>query len=101
MKKERIQQIETIEWRGIEVKVTYEPDWLGMGYTAHLQLEDVRPERVKLPVTETGYRSHFLSIGRIEAFGGPTAYALGWLDEAAATKEWKAIEAASRQLSLF
>ena len=101
MTKERVQRTETTEWRGITIAITFEPDWLGMGYTAHLQLEAIRPERAKLPITETGYRSHFLEIGRVEAFGGPVAYALGWLDDAANSKEWKANEAASRQLTLF
>jgi hypothetical protein len=37
----------------------------------------------------------------VEGLGGATTYVLTWLDEAANSKEWKAIEAAQRQLSLF
>jgi hypothetical protein len=65
MEEERTQQTETIEWRGITIEVTFEPDWLNMAYTAHLQLRSVFPERAKLPVTETGYLSHFTSLGAV------------------------------------
>jgi hypothetical protein len=101
MKEERIQQTHTIEWRGITVCITFEPDWLSMGYTSHLELRTVQPERAQLPVTETGYRSHFISIGTVEALGGPIDYTLAWLDEAARSKAWKAVEAAQKQLKLF
>jgi hypothetical protein len=53
------------------------------------------------PITETGYRSHFLSPDEIEAVGGVFAYVVDALDEAAKRKEWKARQAAQRQLSLF
>jgi hypothetical protein len=42
---------------------TWEPSWLNLdnlGHdTAHLQVESILPERVPLPITETGFRSHF------------------------------------------
>jgi hypothetical protein len=91
----------TLEWRGITIDVIFEPEWLGMAYTSHLQVRSVAPERAVLPVTETGYRSHFLPIGTVEALGGPEIYVLDWLDETARSEEWKAIENAQRQLSLF
>lgn len=54
-----------------------------------------------LPVTETGYRSHFTSREAVEAEGGPVAYARKWLDCEAMSDAWKAREAAARQMSLF
>lgn len=66
-----------------------------------MTVTSVAPERAKLPITETGYRSHFLSKGVVEAAGGPTACVTAWLDEAAKSKAWQRHEAESRQLSLF
>lgn len=59
------------------------------------------PERAPLPITETGYKSHFCDRREIEAAGGPVAYALAWLDMAADSKTWREACAARRQLSLF
>jgi len=56
-----------IEWSGIAIEIRYEPHWLGMdiGYdTAHLEIESIAPERAHLPITETGYRSHFNFAGQ-------------------------------------
>jgi len=60
-----------------------------------------RADRAVLPVTETGYRSHFVPREEVEALGGPVAYARAWLDHAARSPAWAAHMAASRQLSLF
>lgn len=97
----------TITWQEITIEVSYEADWLGMhalnpewGH-AHLQLQSLEPERAELPVTETGYRSHFPARGTVEAAGGPAAFALSWLDTEARNPAWREREAASRQLSLF
>ena len=73
-----------IDWNGITVEVTHEPNWLNtsdVGYaTAHIQLCGVAPERAPLPMTETGYRSHFLPAEEVTEAGGPIAYARAWLD---------------------
>ncbi len=108
MSSERNIVAETFDWRGITVQVEYEADWLGAAArgskliaSGHLQLRSITPERAPLPVTETGYRSHFLPMGEVEATGGPVAYATKWLDHMAQSREWKTYEQASRQLSLF
>ena len=95
--------ITQIDWQGITLSVTYDPASFGGGaYTvAHLEILSIAPARAALPVTETGYRSHFLSPVYIEQAGGPLAYALAWLDRAAAAPEWRKRAIAARQLSLF
>ncbi|TWB15544.1 hypothetical protein FBZ89_114138 [Nitrospirillum amazonense] len=91
-----------IVWQGIPIDVTYEANWLSMdgdGVTAHLE---VRAEnRRRLPFTETGYRSHFLPRGIVEAAGGSAAYVLAWLEEAAQSEDWRQYRNAESQLSLF
>lgn len=54
-----------------------------------------------LPITETGYRSHFLTPQEVERAGGPVALVVAWLNEAARNKGWKEAEEKARQLNLF
>lgn len=55
----------------------------------------------RIPITETGYRSHFLHLDEITEFGGPVAYVEAWLNEMARTSEWQSHVASGEQLSLF
>lgn len=68
---------------------------------SHLTIETIEPVRSNLPITETGYRSHFVEPGVIETHGGPAAYVLAWLDEAAKDALWIERDLAARQFSLF
>lgn len=93
-------QIHRFLWQGIEIEATYWPSkW---GTTAHLEIRSIRPERAPLPITETGYRSHFHPCGTVEANGADVvAQVTAWLDEEAAKPAWRRYVGASRQLSLF
>ncbi|HEV2818246.1 MAG TPA: hypothetical protein VGW40_13620 [Allosphingosinicella sp.] len=91
---------EILEWRGVTIHIGYEAAWHGDSW-AHLELHVRHPEDAPLPVTDTGYRSHFLPRESVEDAGGPAAYVMAWLDEAAECKAWRAGELARRQLSLF
>ena len=100
--------IETFEadWHGIALRISWEPSWLNMGErlgydTAHLQIEATRPDHAALPITETGYRSHFTTPATVAAFGGPVAFVLAWLDEGSVSADWKRREQEARQFSLF
>lgn len=65
----------------------------------HLELRAERGQII--PVTETGYKSHFLPAGMVGEHGGPDAFVRAWLDHAAQSKDWKARKEAARQMSLF
>lgn len=99
--------VQRLTWQGITVLVSYEPDWHGMSDSApeiryaHLEVRKLSPAWALLPITETGYRSHFLASDAVESTGGPVAYVRAWLDEAAKSPGWKRREFQSRQLSLF
>jgi hypothetical protein len=105
MSKERHIETFNADWNGIGIQITWEPSWLSLetlGYdTAHLQVESILPERVPLPITETGYRSHFTSPETVAALGGPVAFVIAWLDEESQKPAWREREQAARQLSLF
>ena len=99
-------EILTATWQGIDLEITWEPNWLSIGEelgmdTAHLSITAIAPDRAVLPITETGYRSHFTSAATVESYGGPVAFVLAWLEESARAPTWQAKEAASRQLALF
>ena len=82
----------TIVWRGITVEITFTPEKFGMADHVELRTED----RAALPVTETGYRSHFVAVGTVEAHGGAVAFVTPWLDHEAERAGWN-----GAQLSLF
>ncbi len=64
----------------------------------HLDILAVEPSRARLPITETGYLSHFYYGDVVEDVG---AEVLKWLEEEAAKPEWKLIEASAKLLTLF
>lgn len=84
-------------WRGINIDITYQPSY--MASIAHLQIQSENNQR--LPMTETGYRSHFTQAADIEAYGSPIDFVQAWLEDRANTKEWKKYEADRQQLKLF
>ena len=85
-----------LEWHGHAVAITFTRNWLKTGYH-HIEIRCADP----LPVTETGYRSHFIQNGELEQFDGPEDFVHQWLDEAAQSKSWKQHVEDSRQLKLF
>ncbi len=104
---EKPRDIEThrVTWQGIEVEVRFERNWLGSPpspyHPSHLAIEAITPSHAVLPITETGYRSHFLSAEEVDAAGGPVAYVVAALDDAAQADGWRVGQAARQQLSLF
>lgn len=71
----RSHETHRITWRGIILEIRYEAQWLGLDgpfATAHLEIEAIDPARSPLPMTETGYRSHFTQAIAIDEAGGPS-----------------------------
>ena len=98
----RVTEHYTLPWRGIDVRIVYQPHATrpeDCPY-AHLEIMTDKP-RAPLPMTETGYQSLFLPFGSIELHGGPVAYVTRWLEHAAKSPAWKATERDLRQGSLF
>lgn len=91
-----------IRWQNIEIEARYKPHDFN-GYIAHLELKSINPPKARLPMTETGYRSHFHPIGTIERdFDGDVVAAVtDWLNEEAKSKSWKVYVETSRQYSFF
>jgi hypothetical protein len=96
--------ITRMNWNGIEVEIRWNPDYLiydDRTHIAHLEVVSVLPQRAPLPITETGYRSHFTPVETMNGYDGPEAFVEAWLDDASRSAEWRAFEAENQQLSLF
>ncbi|MEO1262062.1 MAG: hypothetical protein AAFZ15_24875 [Bacteroidota bacterium] len=101
MKKQHL----TIIWEGIAIDVVYIPEY-SPGFTktygwrmAHLCIK--RQDKGQLPMTETGYKSHFTNAANIEEIGGTESYVRALLDEYGSSKKWKEYAAKERQMTLF
>ena len=81
-----------ITWRSVEVEITFTPEKFGMN--DHIELRTKNKE--KLPVTETGYRSHFMDKGTVAEHGGAVAFVTAWLDHEAERTGWS-----NAQMTLF
>jgi len=94
-------QIYRFTWQNIEIEARYNPSQWNV--IAHLEIEAINPERAALPITETGYLSHFHEIGSIERdYGGDVVEAVtAWLDKEAKSKKWQDYIEKSRQGELF
>ena len=94
-----MQEAETykLDWQGRKIEISYQPH--SYAGCAHIQIRarHCRP----LPITETGYRSHFPHAVDVEHMGGPVAYVEAWLDTAAQSKAWKRTAQGGYQMTLF
>ena len=98
-------QTHRITWKGIVIEISYCPRWLEGdidGYNiAHLEIKAIEPERAPLPITETGYKSHFCQCADIEQYGGAIEFVTAWLDSEARSAAWQNHIEKSRQGDLF
>jgi hypothetical protein len=84
----------------IKIRITHARDYLASGMD-HIEVESVKPKRAVLPVTETGYRSHFMPALDLINAGGAVAFVRAWLDREAAGKQWQRQTTARSQGDLF
>lgn len=89
-----------LTWQGIEMEITHETGkW---GSTDHIEIRSINPAKARTPITETGYRSHFLPIGSLDAHGiTAKELVVDWLEREAQTPKWQQYAESSRQTNLF
>lgn len=87
-----------IVWDGVRVEITHHERRWNSEFD-HIELKVV--DKQVIPVTETGYRSHFIPAGIVEQYGGASAFVCTWLDHEAQSPEWEKRKEAAKQLSLF
>jgi hypothetical protein len=84
----------------ITVRITHSRGYLSSG-TDHIEVESLAPKKAPLPITETGYRSHFMPALELVNAGGPVTFVNAWLEREAAGKAWRAKTTAAAQADLF
>lgn len=95
-----------IEWRDasgnacVRVRITHARDYLSMG-DDHIEVESIAPKRAPLPITDTGYRSHFVKPLDLVNDGGPVAFVTAWLDREAKSPAWRKAQTQRAQGDLF
>jgi hypothetical protein len=95
-----------IDWRdpgsgsSVRIRITHSRDYLGMGQD-HVEVQSLAPAKAQLPITETGYRSHFISPLELVNVGRPVTFVTAWLDREAKSKEWQKRQAVRSQGDLF
>ncbi len=84
----------------IEILITLKPYYFKD--VAHLEIRSIAPERAPLPITETGYRSHFLHITNMDfSTFDPVTEVQSWIEKKAVSPKWQKAVLANRQLALF
>jgi hypothetical protein len=89
----------TFVWRGITCRVRHTPKYFND--SDHIELNVVSPKGATLPITETGFRSEFVTALVLSGYGGAAAYMTALLEREANTKRWIKRDADLRQLKLF
>ena len=83
--------------------VEYQPNWMSGEFACgHFEFRSPHDAPRRIPVSETGYLSHFAPMDEIIAFGGPEDYARAFvrhvLDK---TRELRATPLSRTQFSLL
>ena len=88
---EQIQAV--LHWQDINIEITYQPRWGNDSVgVSHLEVRSLNPERSPLPITETGYRSHFFYSDEIYSVEEIKGLVEDWLNKDTQQTTWKAYQ---------
>lgn len=87
---------QTIVWQEIPIIVSCICEW-PINDFCHIE---IRCEQ-RLPITETGYKSHFMLLEYLDGYDSYVEFVVAWLNEDAKSKEWQTFTEQSRQGNLF
>ena len=71
-------QFFTIDIEGMPIRVRYRPDYFASLGVAHMELMSPQEPRRPIPISETGYRSHFCALEAVAQLGTAEAYAMAY-----------------------
>lgn len=95
-----IQWLNPVSNERITIRITHARDYLSSG-SDHIEVESIRPKKAPLPITETGYRSHFMPALELMNAGGPVTFVTAWIEQEAKGKAWSKTATAKAQGDLF
>jgi hypothetical protein len=78
--------------------VSYQPRWRKSGY-AHFEFRSPHKPARRIPVSETGYKSHFATMDDVKAAGGPRGFVREFVFAVLRPKQSRPDD--PRQLALF
>lgn len=84
----------------VRIAISHARDYLSQG-TDQLEIQSLAPRSAPLPITDTGYLSHFLDPLALVNAGGPVTFVTAWLRQEAQSKSWKAKARQRTQGDLF
>ena len=84
----------------VRIRITHDREYLSSG-SDHLEIESIKPKRAPLPITETGYRSHFMPALDLINAGGPVTFVTAWIEQEAKGKAWTKAAVGKAQGDLF
>jgi hypothetical protein len=87
---------EDIIWQDIPITISCICEW-PINNFCHIEIRSQGPN----PITNTGYRSHFMLLEYLDGYDSAAEYVKKWLAEASQSKEWKAHVEQARQGNLF
>jgi len=96
----KIDWCDPVAGASVRIRVTHSRDYLGQRQD-HIEVESIAPKKAPLPITETGYRSHFIAPLELINAGGPVTFVAAWLDREAKSKDWQKRVAIRQQGDLF
>lgn len=86
--------------RAVRLRVDHTRNYLVAG-TDHIEIHVIAPKKAVIPLTDTGYRSHFIDGGQLKEAGGVRRFVEQWLATESHSKEWQKKELARQQGDLF
>lgn len=89
-----------VTWRHVKFRVRHTPDYIIKG-TNHLEVFVLSPKNEPLPITSTGYLSHFDTHRQIRSAKEGAEYFLSLIAQEEKTKRWQCFDAKRRQGDLF
>ncbi len=95
-----IEWLNPVDKARITIRITHSRDYLAQG-TDHIEVESIKPKKAPLPITETGYRSHFIAPLDLINAGGPVTFVTTWIEQEAKGKAWTKAATAKQQGDLF
>ena len=84
----------------VRIRITHQRDYLMPG-TDHLSVDSIKPKKAPLPITATGYLSHFIPALQLINAGGPVTFITAWLERETQSKIWRKQAIAKIQGDLF
>ena len=86
--------------RSVRIRVEHTRNYLVAG-TDHIEIHVIGPKKAVIPLTDTGYRSHFIDGVQLKEAGGVRRIVEQWLMAESQSKEWQKKDLARQQGDLF